>query len=82
MILPTKGVTPHRSLVSVGADVLALLTEPKTVSRLWHEMKVANERTLEITFDWFVLALDFLFMTGAIQHSQGRVRRSKDEADS
>ena len=30
MILPTKGVPPGRALISLGADILRLLTETKT----------------------------------------------------
>ncbi|GHO94589.1 hypothetical protein KSF_046370 [Reticulibacter mediterranei] len=37
MILPTKRLGPERAMLTVGAEILSLLTEPKTVSRLWHE---------------------------------------------
>ncbi len=74
MILPTKGIVPRQALVSVGADVLRLLSEVKTVSRLWDEFKRdGHGRT--VPFDWFVLSLDLLFLVGAIELDRDRIRR-------
>ena len=77
MILPTKHIAVHRSLIGIGADILRLIEEPMTVSRLWEELKRlrAGSETGRIPFDWFVLALDLLFMLGAVKYSQGRVGR-------
>ena len=80
MILPTKHLRPERAILTVGAEVLKLLTEPKTVSRLWDELKrVMDERssTRKVNYDWFVLTLDFLYMLGAIEMDQGRIWRTK-----
>lgn len=77
MILPTKGVAPRRALVTLGADILRLLTEAKTVSRLWDDFRRARTATTEVTFDWFVLSLDLLFLMGAVEFDRGRVRRSE-----
>jgi len=74
MILPTKGIAPQQALVSLGADILRLLNETKTVSRLWDDFKRQKERTA-VTFDWFVLGLDLLFVLGAVDFDRGRVRR-------
>ncbi|HRG95354.1 MAG TPA: hypothetical protein PLR99_03830 [Polyangiaceae bacterium] len=76
MILPTKGIQPRQALVTVGADVLRLLTEAKTVSRIWDELRKARSSADAVTFDWFVLSLDLLFLMGAIEIDRGRVRRS------
>jgi hypothetical protein len=76
MILPTKGIPPRRALVSIGADVLRLLTEVKTVSRLWDEFKRDDARRGSVEFDWFVLSLDLLFIFGAIDLDRDRIRRS------
>jgi hypothetical protein len=38
MILPTKRLGIERAMLTVGAEILELLTEPKTVSRLWEEL--------------------------------------------
>ena len=39
MILPSKHLSEDRALVTIGAEVLGLLREPKTVSRLWTDLK-------------------------------------------
>ena len=75
MILPTKRLSIESSLFGVGADVLRLLNQPKSISRVWEEMKVArqeyNERGERLTFEWFVLALDFLFLMELISLEDG-----------
>ncbi len=76
MILPTKGVGSDRALLSVGAGILRDLGEPKTVSHLWADVRKQNERSLQISFDWFVLALDLLYLLGAIDNVAGRVHRT------
>jgi len=75
MILPTKGIPPQRALVSLGGEILRLLTETKTVSRLWDDFQKARQQTPDVTFDWFVLSLDFLFLVGAVELERGRLRR-------
>lgn len=80
MILPTKGVEPHRALLSIGAVVLRHLDEPKTVSHLWNDVRSGTENPPVFTFDWFVLALDLLFAMGAIDQSGGQIGRRTAEA--
>jgi ABC-three component (ABC-3C) system Middle Component 6 len=80
MILPSKKLSPENSLIYIGGKVLAVLDEPKTVSRVWEEFmnmytKDQSVNIPQITYDWFVLALDLLFVLGAIDLSQGRLRR-------
>ncbi len=75
MILPTKGVAADKALLSIGADILRELVEPKTISRLWSDLREQNAQTLQITFDWFVLALDLLFVLGVVEYVAGQVRR-------
>lgn len=76
MILPTKHMPEKRSLIGIGGEVLGLLEEKKTVSALWNEFKRSRlDRGWTITFDWFVLALDLLFMMNAITTEKGLVRR-------
>ena len=80
MILPTKGISPDRSLLGIGSDVLELLQAPMTVSQLWHayrKLRTNAELQSTVTFDWFVLALDFLYTTGAIGfNNSGRLEQS------
>lgn len=80
MILPTKGISPQHALVSVGADILRLLDESKTISRVWDDFKRQNMRTDAVTFDWFVLSLDLLFVLGTIEFERGRVQRATASA--
>lgn len=47
MILPTKHLREDQALIAIGADLLALLSEPKTVSRLWDELRRARAKEAE-----------------------------------
>ena len=69
MILPTKGVHARRALLTVGGEILGELNEPKTVSRLWADIRTSHSEVEEadISFDWFVLALDLVFALGAVR---------------
>lgn len=77
MILPTKHIRLDRSLLGVGADLLRLLDEERTISSLWDLLTKRRQETgsPSVTFDWYVLALDFLFAADAIEFLDGRVRR-------
>lgn len=81
MILPTKGVPPRQALITLGADVLRLLPEAKTVSRLWDDFRKGRATDAHVTFDWFVLSLDLLFVLGTIEFDRGRVRRAEPAGD-
>lgn len=79
MILPTKHLVEDRSILHVGAEILILLETPKTVSRLWLEMKSIRENTwgaTTLSYDWFVLALDFLYALGIIEFERGQIRKA------
>lgn len=68
MILPTKGVSPDRAMLTVGAEILELLDSPKTVASLWYDLTKVRETRAEtrIRYDWFVLALDVLYALDAV----------------
>ena len=79
MILPTKRLGVERAMLTIGAEILELLTEPKTISRLWDELaRVTSERSSirKVNYDWFVLTLDLLYMLGALEMDHGRIRRT------
>jgi hypothetical protein len=79
MILPTKHIRPDRALLAVGGDLLLSLREPMTVSRLWDDMRAKRGDAGEpasINYDWFVLALDLLFMLGAVELDRGLLRKT------
>ena len=77
MILPTKHMATNRALLGVGGEVLRALSTPKTMSALWDEIRGADhqEKQAAIDYKWFVLALDLLFMLGAVELAQGVLQR-------
>ena len=79
MILPTKHLPTERSLLGIGAEVLQLLDQPKTVSRLWATIQEQRgESARQVPFDWFVLSLNLLYSIGAIQLNRGRLSRHSE----
>lgn len=80
MILPTKHIRPERALLTIGAEVLAALRGPMTVSRVWDEVRRRRGEAGEpapITYDWFVLALDLLFVMKAVEFEDGLLRKCR-----
>lgn len=78
MILPTKHLRPDRALIAVGADILGLLREPKTLSRLWEEFRLLRSRragVAPVTYEWFVLAIDLLFLLNAVRFEKGQLQK-------
>jgi hypothetical protein len=43
MILPGKHLRQDRALLTVGAEILIHLDEPRTVSELWERVRQARE---------------------------------------
>jgi hypothetical protein len=77
MILPTKHLRLERSLIGVGGEILLLLDDAKTVSRLWDDFRRKRESATQpdVGFDRFVLALDMLFAIGAVNLERERISR-------
>jgi hypothetical protein len=79
MILPTKHVRGDRALIGVGGEILRTLRQPMTVSRLWDEVRSARAAYVPqspIGYEWFVLALDLLFLMGAVEADHGVLKRT------
>lgn len=79
MILPTKHLRPERSLLAISAEVVSILDESKTVSRVWEEFSKSRSRRSHqtpVTYDWFVLSLDLLFILGVVEFRSGRIVRA------
>lgn len=75
MILPTKHINERRSLLGQGGLILTLLHEREhTVSSLWGAFLDSAGEYFEVTFDWFVLALDLLYAIGAIKIDRGVIK--------
>ncbi|MEU9849916.1 ABC-three component system middle component 6 [Streptomyces sp. NPDC047985] len=69
MITPTKGVSPDRALLAVGAQIAVQLDRPLTVSQTWarlREWRRENGHPAPLSFGWFVLALDVLHALGIV----------------
>lgn len=79
LILPTKHIPPRRALLTIGAEMLKALERPRTVSVLWDTVRTRDEIALHgrISYDWFVLALDLLFLLNAIEYRSGALHRSR-----
>lgn len=79
MILPSKHLSQERALLTVGGQILQHLRQPITVSALWEELPRQNAAGRNdappLRFDGFVLALDLLFLIGAIEIQDGLLAR-------
>jgi hypothetical protein len=77
MILPAKHLPPERSLSGIGAAIIEQLNAPQSVSETW--VRVSREYAdRAITFDWFVLALSWLYAISAIDYSDGLLSRRSE----
>ncbi len=83
MIAPTRSVAPDRALLSVGAQILLQLDEPRTVSQAWLRLRSwRTERGLSspLSFGWFVLALDVLYGLGVVDMIDDLLTRRRIDA--
>jgi hypothetical protein len=74
MILPTRHISTGHSLVGVGAVVLKHLAHDQTATRLWDRVRDCPEVG---NYQRFVLALDLLYLLGAIGLENGLIRRNR-----
>ncbi len=72
MILPTKHISTRHSLLGVGATIIEHLYHPRTITSLWDVVSAIPEVA---TFERFVLALDLLYMIGAVEMDEGLLYR-------
>jgi hypothetical protein len=80
MILPSKHLTQDRALLTVGATILRELSQPRTVSGVWERLLQPSEKgglRRSLRYDSFVLALDLLFLIGAVELRGGLLSRGK-----
>lgn len=72
MILPAKHLKQDRALLGVGSEILAALTGEYTVSELWEAVQQRRPQAVSpLSFDWFVLALSFLYAIDAVGLEKG-----------
>ena len=74
MILPDKHVDLPHSLLGAGAELLAHVTRPMTVSALWDAVRSAPEIR---AFGRFLLALDLLYAVGALDLRDGLLMKGR-----
>jgi len=80
MILPSKHLPQDRALLTVGAAILRRLSHPITVSALWEQEPRAvggQKAPSPLRYDAFVLALDLLFLIGAVELHDGLLVRGR-----
>jgi len=74
VILPTKGISTQRALVTIGAQVLETLSSPRTVNSTYERLQQLRlNRGLRepVSFDWFSLSLAMLYTLSVVQLSDG-----------
>lgn len=70
MILPKKQLSVNESYFGFGAFLLQKLNEPVSTEELWEYYKdsYTNKKyPVKFSFDQFVIALDYLYIIGAIK---------------
>ena len=80
MILPAKHLSQERCLSGVGAEIIRQLDRPLSASELWVRVCRANENFAP-TFDWFALALSFLYAINAIDYDGQLILPTGDNHD-
>lgn len=70
MILPSKHIRFSESLLGLGGVVLSIIKEPKTIDEIWFKFSEINNTKKEFpayhNFDNIVLALNYLYVVGAV----------------
>ena len=68
MIAPNKYVSTQNSLLGQASVVLARRREGATVSAVWEDIR---ESGLDLSYERFILCLDFLFSVGIVDIEGG-----------
>lgn len=74
MILPKKHLSISESLFGFGGFLLQKLETPMTADELWECYKdsYSNKKyPIKFSFDQYIIALDYLFIIGAIKKNEG-----------
>ena len=80
MLTPTKNLHEDKTILKIGARILSFLTSPRTLSSTWEayydfQSKESNN-VPRIQFDMYILALDFLYMIGAVEYEDDLLWRA------
>jgi hypothetical protein len=74
MILPDKNILLSHSLLGLGANLLAKLKLPQTVSSLWEKAREYDEIN---SYEKYILTLDLLFLLNIIEFKDGVLRKKR-----
>lgn len=72
MIFPSKHISLVNSLLGIGSIILDSLDQPISLNKLWPKI---NNQINTLTFDKFILSLDFLFILGLISIKNTTIER-------
>ena len=72
MIMPSKYVREEEAIIGVGNILLQHIKGSINISSLWENVKTNHA---VVTFDRFVIALDFLYILGIIDIKQNDIMR-------
>ncbi|WP_371826804.1 ABC-three component system middle component 6 [Microvirga sp. VF16] len=70
MILPGKHIRQDRALISIGGDILSVLSEPAPVSDIWQNvrsLRATRPNSSPLSYDWFILSLTLLHAIYAVE---------------
>lgn len=72
LLTPTKNLHEDKTILKIGARILSFLASPRTLNSTWEAyLNFQNDgadKIPRIQFDLFILALDFLYIVGAIEY--------------
>lgn len=78
MILPSKHIRLSESLLGLGGILLTITKEPVTVDDIWFKYSQINNSKNKFpayhNFDNVILALNYLFLIGAIEINNGKIK--------
>jgi hypothetical protein len=80
VILPTKHLPPRRAIISVASEIHTLIKRTSTISSIWSDLQRQHRMSLrvgEVSYDWFILALDFLYLMGKVDYENGYIKKVK-----
>lgn len=75
MILPNKNIKMEYSLLNCGALILSDISGSSTISAIWEKAKTKEAL---VSYEKFVLTLDYLYMIDAIYIKNGLIVRCKE----
>lgn len=75
MLLPTKHLHLRESLLGLWAIIISILSEPKTLDKLWEEFTIINNKdNVSINLDDLVLTLDYLYAVGVVEIIHNKIQ--------